>query len=58
MSYSRRILRAPLVGATLVAVAAAAAGLAPASADIPHPTVVSENPANFTPSLVAVASRG
>ncbi len=58
MSYfSRRILRAPLIGATLVAVAAAAAGLSPASADIAHPTVVSENPANFTPSLVQVTGQ-
>ncbi len=55
MSFvSRRILRAPLVGATLVAVAAAGAGLAPASADTAQPTVVSENPANSTPSLVGV----
>ena len=58
MSFvSRRILRAPLIGATLVAVAAAAAGLAPASADIAQPTVVSENPANYTPSLVEVAGQ-
>jgi hypothetical protein len=58
MSYfSRRIMRAPLIGATLVAVAAAAAGLSPASADIPHPAVVSANPANFTPSLVQVAGQ-
>src|SRR5688572_21119642 len=58
MSFvSRRILRAPLIGATLVAVAAAAAGLAPASADIAQPTVVSENPANSTPSLVAVSGQ-
>jgi hypothetical protein len=58
MSYfSRRLLRAPLIGATLVAVAAAAAGLAPASADIAQPTVVSENPSNTTPSLVEVAGQ-
>ncbi len=58
MSYvSRRFVRAPLIGATLVAVAAAAAGLTPASADIPHPAVVSDNPANHTPSLVAVAGQ-
>jgi hypothetical protein len=58
MSYfSRRFARAPLIGATLVAVAAAAAGLTPASADVPHPAVVSANPANYTPSLVAVADQ-
>ncbi|MGH3347905.1 MAG: delta-60 repeat domain-containing protein [Nocardioides sp.] len=58
MSYfSRRIARASLVGATLVAVAVTAAGLAPASADTPHPAVVSDNPANYTPSLVEVAGQ-
>ena len=58
MSYfSRRFVRAPLIGATLVAVAAATAGLTPASADIPHPAVVSANPANHTPSLVAVSGQ-
>jgi len=51
---SRRIVRAPLIGATLVAVAAAAAGLSPARADTQHPAVVSANPANFTPALVEV----
>ncbi|HEX6151331.1 MAG TPA: delta-60 repeat domain-containing protein, partial [Nocardioides sp.] len=56
-SFSRRVLRAPILGATMVAVAAAAAGLAPASADVSHPAVVSANPANYTPSLVEVAGQ-
>jgi hypothetical protein len=56
--FSRRSsLRAPLLGATLVAVAAAAAGLAPASADTAQPTVVSANPANYTPALVEVGGQ-
>ena len=52
--FSRRITRAPLVGATMLAVSAAAAGIAPASAEISQPTAVSTNPANWTPSLVPV----
>ncbi len=55
--FSRRITRAPIIGATLLAVSAAAAGLAPASAEISQPAVVSANPANWTPSLVPVAGQ-
>ena len=37
--------------------AAASVVLTPASADTPHPTVVSDNPANYTPALVEVAGQ-
>lgn len=55
--FSFRAVRAPFLAATLLAVMWAAVGLAPASAEIPHPDVVSDNPANYTPSLVQVGGQ-
>jgi hypothetical protein len=50
-------VRSPLVAIGAVALAAASVALTPASADIAQPTVVSENPANYTPDLVEVAGQ-
>jgi hypothetical protein len=50
----RRVLRGPLVAAGALVLAATSVALTPASADTPHPTVVSDNPANYTPALVEV----
>ena len=54
---SRRVLRAPLVSAGALALAAATVALTPAAADTPHSAVVSENPANYTPALVQVTGQ-
>ena len=49
-----RILRSPWVAAGVLALTVASVALTPASADTPHPAVVSDNPANYTPALVHV----
>ncbi len=55
MSLGRlRILRSPWVAAGVLALTVASVALTPASADTPHPAVVSDNPANYTPALVHV----
>ena len=52
---SRRILRGPLIAVGALALAVTSVALTPASADTPHGDVVSDNPANYTPSLVEIA---
>ena len=54
---SRRFARGPLVSVGALVLAAASVVLTPASADTPHPTVVSDNPANYTPALVEVGGQ-
>ncbi len=54
---SRRVLRGPLVAIGSLALAVTSVALTPAMADTPQPTVVSDDPANYTPSLVAVAGQ-
>ena len=54
---SRRVLRAPLVSAGALVLAAVSVALTPAAADTPHPAVVSDNPANYTPALVEVGGQ-
>ncbi len=54
---SRRVLRAPLISAGALVLAAVSVALTPAAADTPHPTVVSANPANYTPALVQVTGQ-
>ena len=54
---SRRVLRAPLVSAGALVLAAVSVALTPAAADTPHPTVVSDNPANYTPALLQPAGQ-
>ncbi len=54
---SRRVLRAPLVSAGALVLAAVSVALTPAAADTPQATVVSDNPANYTPSLVQPAGQ-
>ena len=54
---SRRFVRGPLVAVGAFALAATSVALTPAEADTPQPTVVSDDPVNYTPSIVEVAGQ-